>query len=71
MKLNELIGAIIGAILAIYLFSGCAAMPLLSSYFGAGGSVTLYKKATENGPKAEIVLIKFESNHYITPVTTK
>jgi ABC-type enterobactin transport system permease subunit len=70
MSKIEIAGAITGAILAIYLFSGCAAVPVVSRVAGLAGGVTLYKKSTESGPKAEFVLIKFESNHYLTPVTT-
>ena len=42
--------------------SGCAAVPAVTGYFTSGG-VTLYKKATESGPKAEFVLVKFEIHH--------
>ena len=65
MKLSEAIGAIIGAVLAIYLFSGCAALPMAAGYFTSGG-VTLYKSSKEYGPKlSEFVLFKVEVNHTV------
>jgi len=49
-------------IAAALLLGGCAAAPAAAGYFTSGG-VTLYKKATETGPKAEFVLVKFEVHH--------
>ena len=63
MKLSEIIGAIIGAIVALYLFSGCAALPAVGAI--TSGGVTLYKSARESGPKVELVVFKAEFNHTI------
>jgi hypothetical protein len=56
------------AILSAGLLIGCAAAPAIAGYATSGG-VTLYKKATETGPKAEFVLVKFEIHH--DTITTK
>jgi hypothetical protein len=49
----------------LIVLNGCAAVPAIPSIAGfvGSGGVTLYKKATESGPKAEFVLVKFEIHH--------
>lgn len=56
----------------VTILSGCAAVPAIPSIAGFAGSggFTLYKKATESGPKAEFVLIKFEIHHDVITVPT-
>lgn len=56
--------------LILLLTNGCAipAIPAVAGIVGSGG-VTLYKKATESGPKAEFTLIKFEIHHDIITVS--
>jgi hypothetical protein len=65
MRPVEIIGAIIGAILAIWLLSSCAAAPMAMAAAGyaTSGGVTLYKSQTNQGPTAEFVLFKVEIHH--------
>lgn len=58
----------ISCAISFTILSGCAAVPALPSIagFAGAGGITLYKKATESGPKAEFVLIKIEISHYET-----
>jgi hypothetical protein len=68
-KTTRLISAVL-ALAAICVFSGCAAaVPYVTT--ALNGGVTVYKKATESGPKAEFVLFKVEVHHDIITQTSK
>ena len=54
-------------LLTLLFLNGCAAVPAVVGFAGTGG-ITLYKKATESGPKAEFVLIKLEIHHDVYTV---
>ena len=51
--------------LAVFVMcSGCSALPTVAGFMSGG--VTVYKSAKEYGPKAEIVVFKFQHDNYVT-----